>query len=243
MHRTLHKAALAVALSLTLSVPPTFAAEPQAADASAEQSVTSPRGRATFLLPAGWGKVVQGNAVIITPPEADGSRSAIVDAAAATPDEAVAEAWKVLGLNPKFLLATDAAPRDGWDQRRFYDYDVPANAKRVVNASAFRKGTSWTVVVADVDQAIAEKRASQYGKIGGAAQRRFPVGSGGAVLHHVTMAYDIDAAKMSRVLNTSREKMSDKAVKSAVKRVDPMKSQTGLSREHIVEHLIDWFAA
>ena len=85
--------------------------------------------------------------------------------------------------------------------------------------------------------------ASQYGKIGGAAQRRFPVGSGGAVLHHVTMAYDIDASKMSRVLNTSREKMSDKAVKSAVKRVDPMKSQTGLSREHIVEHLIDWFAA
>lgn len=31
------------------------------------------------------------------------------------------------------------------------------------------------------------------------------------MLHHVTMAYDIDAAKMSRVLNTSREKMSDKA--------------------------------
>ena len=29
---------------------------------------------------------------------------------AATPDEAVSEAWKVLGLNPKFLLATDAAP-------------------------------------------------------------------------------------------------------------------------------------
>lgn len=85
--------------------------------------------------------------------------------------------------------------------------------------------------------------ASQYGKIGGAAQRRFPVGSGGAVLHHVTMAYDIDAAKMSRVLNTSREKMSDKAVKSAVKRVDPVKSQTGLSRARIVEHLIDWFSA
>ena len=85
--------------------------------------------------------------------------------------------------------------------------------------------------------------ASQYGKIGGAAQRRFPVGPGGAVLHHVTMAYDIDAAKMNRVLNTSREKMSDKAVKSAVKRVDPMKSQTGLSRARIVEHLIDWFSA
>ena len=195
MHRTLHKAALAVALSLTLSVPHAFAAEPQAADASAEQSVTSPGGRATFLLPAGWGKVVQGNAVIITPPEADGSRSAIVDAAAATPDEAVAEAWKVLGLNPKFLLATDAAPRDGWDQRRFYDYDVPANAKRVVNASAFRKGTSWTVVVADVDQAIAEKRASQYGKIG---QRFQPAGYARETFAGRT-AHKLDAARLQSI--------------------------------------------
>ncbi|QSY58049.1 lipoate--protein ligase family protein [Bifidobacterium imperatoris] len=84
--------------------------------------------------------------------------------------------------------------------------------------------------------------ASQYGKIGGAAQRRFPVTRAGAVLHHVTMAYDIDAAKMGQVLNTSREKLSDKAVKSAKKRVDPLKSQTGLSREQIIDHLLHWFA-
>lgn len=86
--------------------------------------------------------------------------------------------------------------------------------------------------------------ASQYGKIGGAAQRRFPGeanGDPGAVLHHVTMAYDIDAAKMGRVLNTSKEKLSDKAVRSAVKRVDPMKSQTGLTREQIIDHLVEWF--
>ena len=55
----------------------------------------------------------------------------------------------------------------------------------------------------------------------------------------VTLAYDIDAEKMGRVLNTSREKMSDKAVKSAVKRVDPMRSQTGMSREDVVERLLD----
>ena len=83
--------------------------------------------------------------------------------------------------------------------------------------------------------------ATQYGKLGGAAQRRFtPVEGGpGAILHHVTLAYDIDAEKMGRVLNTSREKMSDKAVKSAVKRVDPMRSQTGMSREDVVERLLD----
>ena len=54
----------------------------------------------------------------------------------------------------------------------------------------------------------------------------------------MTLAYDIDAEKMARVLNTSREKMSDKAVKSAVKRVDPMRSQTGMSRDDVVKRLL-----
>ncbi|MBM6747122.1 lipoate--protein ligase family protein [Bifidobacterium ruminantium] len=82
--------------------------------------------------------------------------------------------------------------------------------------------------------------ATQHGKLGGAAQRRFaPVNGGpGAILHHVTLAYDIDAEKMTRVLNVSREKMSDKAVKSAVKRVDPMRSQTGMSRDEVVAWLV-----
>lgn len=83
--------------------------------------------------------------------------------------------------------------------------------------------------------------SSSSGKIAGAAQRRFPpIGKGpGAVLHHVTMAYDIDAVAMSRVLRVSQEKMSDKAVKSAIKRVDPLRSQTGLSRHEIVDRLIE----
>ena len=186
--------ALAVALACLIPVAAS-AAEPPAATASAEQSVTTPGGKATFLLPAGWGKTVQGNAVIVTPPEADGSRSAFVDTTAATPDEAVAEAWKVLGLTPKFLLATDAAPRDGWDQRRFYDYDIPANAKRVINAGAFRKGTSWTVMVADVDQAIAEKRSSQYGKIG---QRFQPAGYTRETFAGRT-ARKLDAARLQQI--------------------------------------------
>ncbi|HSN12469.1 MAG TPA: biotin/lipoate A/B protein ligase family protein, partial [Propionibacteriaceae bacterium] len=46
--------------------------------------------------------------------------------------------------------------------------------------------------------------ASPAGKIAGAAQKRFV---GGAVLHHVTMAYDIDADKMLEVLRIGREKM------------------------------------
>jgi lipoate-protein ligase A len=73
---------------------------------------------------------------------------------------------------------------------------------------------------------------SPTGKIGGAAQKR--LGSG-AVLHHVTMSYDMDGEKMVEVLRIGREKMSDKGTKSANKRVDPLKSQTGLSRAEIID--------
>jgi lipoate-protein ligase A len=79
---------------------------------------------------------------------------------------------------------------------------------------------------------------SPTGKIGGAAQKR--LGSG-AVLHHVTMSYDMDGDKMVQVLRIGREKMSDKGTKSANKRVDPLRSQTGLSRSEILEQMIATF--
>ncbi len=80
--------------------------------------------------------------------------------------------------------------------------------------------------------------ASDAGKIAGAAQKRFV---GGAVLHHVTMAYDIDADKMLQVLRIGREKLSDKGTRSANKRVDPVRSQTRLPREHVMASFLDTF--
>jgi lipoate-protein ligase A len=79
---------------------------------------------------------------------------------------------------------------------------------------------------------------SDHGKIAGAAQKRL---ASGVVLHHVTMAYDIDAAKMLRVLRIGREKISDRGVASAVKRVDPLRRQTGLPRERVIERMIEHF--
>ena len=75
---------------------------------------------------------------------------------------------------------------------------------------------------------------SPTGKIGGAAQKRLGTG---AVLHHVTMSYDMDGDRMVEVLRIGREKMSDKGTKSANKRVDPLRSQTGLSRAEIIEQM------
>lgn len=79
---------------------------------------------------------------------------------------------------------------------------------------------------------------SPLGKIGGAAQKRL---ANGAVLHHVTMAYDMDADAMTQVLRIGREKLSDKGTTSAQKRVDPLRSQTGLPREAVIERMIEVF--
>jgi lipoate-protein ligase A len=80
---------------------------------------------------------------------------------------------------------------------------------------------------------------SAAGKIAGAAQKRVP----GAVLHHVTMSYDIDAARMLQVLRIGREKLSDKGTTSAGKRVDPLRSQTGLAREAVIDAMAASFRA
>ena len=79
---------------------------------------------------------------------------------------------------------------------------------------------------------------STEGKIGGAAQTR----RAGAVLHHVTAAYDMDPAKMLEVLRIGKEKLSDKGSVSANKRVAPVKQQTNLPREAVIDRLVDTFA-
>jgi len=80
--------------------------------------------------------------------------------------------------------------------------------------------------------------ASPTGKIGGAAQKRL---ANGGVLHHATLSYDIDGQMMTEVLRIGREKLSDKGTTSAAKRVDPLRTQTGLERAEIIERFKDTF--
>jgi lipoate-protein ligase A len=79
--------------------------------------------------------------------------------------------------------------------------------------------------------------ASSGGKIGGAAQAR----RGGAVLHHTTMAYQMNIPLMLQVLRIGQEKLSDKGIPSAEKRVGPLRQQTDLPREAIIARLIGSF--
>jgi lipoate-protein ligase A len=78
---------------------------------------------------------------------------------------------------------------------------------------------------------------SSGGKIGGAAQAR----RGGAVLHHTTMAYQMNVPLMLQVLRIGQEKLSDKGVTSAEKRVGPLRQQTDLPREAIIAHMVGSF--
>jgi lipoate-protein ligase A len=80
---------------------------------------------------------------------------------------------------------------------------------------------------------------SSGGKIGGAAQAR----RGGAVLHHTTMAYEMNIPLMLQVLRIGQEKLSDKGMRSAEKRVGPLRQQTDRPRDDIIRRLIEHFRA
>lgn len=147
-----------------------------------------------------------------------------------------------------------------------YSLTVPRDFIEGLNSEdAYRLCEAWAIgalrsVGIKAAHAPLNDVVSPAGKIGGAAQRRYPKseagavlsGAGvpssvlpgavlpgaelpGAVLHHTTMAYDIDAVAMTQVLRPHQEKLAAHAVKSAAKRVDPMKSQSGMSRREIME--------
>lgn len=132
-----------------------------------------------------------------------------------------------------------------------YSLTVPRDFIEGLNSEdAYRLCEAWAIgalrsVGIKAAHAPLNDVVSPAGKIGGAAQRRYPkseAGAGvpgsvlpGAVLHHTTMAYDIDAVAMTQVLRPHQEKLAAHAVKSAAKRVDPMKSQSGMSRREIME--------
>jgi len=80
---------------------------------------------------------------------------------------------------------------------------------------------------------------SSAGKIGGAAQAR----RNGAVLHHTTMAYEMDVGLMLQVIRIGQEKLSDKGTRSAEKRVGPLALGTRLSRSAIIDRLVADFSS
>ena len=61
------------------------------------------------------------------------------------------------------------------------------------------------------------------------------------MLHHVTMAYQMNSDLLGQVLRIGKEKLSDKGITSAAKRVGPLRQQTDLPRQEIIDHLTTVF--
>jgi lipoate-protein ligase A len=80
---------------------------------------------------------------------------------------------------------------------------------------------------------------SARGKIGGAAQAR----RRGAVLHHTTIAFDIDPELVPCLIRIGREPVSPRGVRSAAKTVSPLSWFLELPLGAVVEQLIGCFQA
>ena len=132
---------------------------------SADTPKTTVLGNA-FIAPKDWSIRVKGPATILEAPEGD-SWVALVDVEAKTQDEALAAAWQAYKPDAKWPLkvSNDLPDRDGWGRRRAYDYQTSPNEKRGVDAFVHYSGSSWTVVIEDVADAVAGKRGAQLSLI------------------------------------------------------------------------------
>ncbi|MGA7990830.1 MAG: serine hydrolase domain-containing protein [Thermoanaerobaculia bacterium] len=158
-----------LALSFFLALP--LAASDAPAQAPAKELLAADSDRttaagATFTAPAGWTITAEGPLVVLDPPEGD-SHLALVDVEAKDADAAVAAAWAVYRPDTKrpLRLATPSAPRNGWEERKNYEYETSPNERVVVVAGAWRAGRTWVVFILDATEPTAEKRGAPIGLV------------------------------------------------------------------------------
>lgn len=118
---------------------------------------------ATFTAPAGWSVTRRGNVVVVDPPEAD-SHLALVDVVAPTGEAAAAAAWAAYRPDAKWpvKLSTPVAPKNGWEEILFVNYETSPNERVAVFAVARRAGGTWTVAIVDATEPTWEKRSSPF---------------------------------------------------------------------------------
>ncbi len=114
---------------------------------------------ATFVVPAGWSSATAPSSVILSPPEPD-THVAIIDVHAADAASALAAAWAAYRPDSKrpMKLSSPIPARNGWDERRRFDYETSPNERAVVEALAYRAGAAWTVVIFEGTEPTFEKR-------------------------------------------------------------------------------------
>lgn len=151
---------VAAARAFGQAAQPTPAPAPSGGLAADTPSTTV--GGNTFIAPAGWTVSVRGPATILAAPEGD-SWIALVDVDAKDAEGALAAAWAAYKPDAKWplKLTTDVPDKDGWTKQRAFEYQTSPNEKRGVQALARFGGERWTVAIADMSDAVGEKRGAQ----------------------------------------------------------------------------------
>jgi CubicO group peptidase (beta-lactamase class C family) len=151
---------LAFGLSILVSAPAPAQTAAPPERTKQDSSRATPAG-ATFRVPAGWLITTGPSMVVLEPPETD-SHVAIVDIKAKDADAAVAAAWRAYkpDFNRPLKIALPQTAREGWDERRAFQYETSPNERAVVVAYASRAGDSWTVVLVDGTEPTMEKRSA-----------------------------------------------------------------------------------
>lgn len=134
-------------------------AAPALAAPAATDTPTATSGGTSLTIPQGWDSATGPKAITLKPAETD-TRLVIVDVGPAKDASAAAEAaWALAGGNKAPLkLVTPRGARQGWEERVGITYDTPPNARRIVEAYAYRHGEAWTVALLDGSEPTVEKR-------------------------------------------------------------------------------------
>lgn len=134
----------------------------------AEAPTTRPVGSGRIIVPARflWKDFAGG--VVVTAPEGD-LRVAYLPSKEETADAAVAAAWRVFAPNkpprtPK--LVTPRPGRNGFTERRVYDYETSPNEKATVYAVALRAPEGWTVQLLEGSESTYERRSAGLAAMG-----------------------------------------------------------------------------
>jgi CubicO group peptidase (beta-lactamase class C family) len=132
---------------------------------SADMPRVTPGG-ATFTVPKDWSIVTGKNLVILTPPEPD-THIILFDSQAADAKAAVTAAWAIYKPDSKrpVKLVTPLPPKEGWEERKVFDYETSPNERAAIEAMALRAGTSWTVIILDGTDPTVEKRGAAVGLV------------------------------------------------------------------------------
>ena len=100
--------------------------------------------------PRDWTVRRDPQALVLVSPEGD-LRAAVIDLKAADAAAAVREAWARYRPDEKHAVrvATPRSARNGWDERKVFDYDTSPNERLALTAMAMRRGADWTVLLID----------------------------------------------------------------------------------------------